>query len=153
MRLRCPCFQNRPLLNESVPALNVTTPKCSRVPIWGPDSGPKIGPHSMSTNSWWTFQENQILVHQADSISNRFPKGCWNCPLANLHKVSLLFWLPGSLILETPSCNFKVPAKSGHGFIDRLIVALKKNKGLDFRRPARKFRKGGPRCTYAILRS
>ena len=92
MRLRCPCFQNRSLLNESVPAHNVITPKCSRVPIWGPDSGPKIGPPSMSTNSWWTFQENQILVHQADPISNRFPKGCWNCPLANLPKVSLLFW-------------------------------------------------------------
>ena len=78
MHLPCLRFQNRSSFNENVPALHVTTPKCSRVPIWGPDSGPKNGPHSMSTNSWWTPQEHQILVHQTDLISNRFPKGCWD---------------------------------------------------------------------------
>ena len=67
-------FKNRPLLNEHVRAINVTVPKCSMGPIWGPDSGPKNGPHSMSTNSWWTPQEDQILVHQADPILNRFRK-------------------------------------------------------------------------------
>ena len=78
MRQPCLRFQNRSSLNENVPALHDTTPKCSRVPIWGPDSGPKNGPHSMSTNNWWTPQEHQILVHQTDPISNRFPKGCWD---------------------------------------------------------------------------
>ena len=67
-------FKNRPLFNEHVRAINVTIPKFSMGPIWGPDSGPKNGPHSMSTNSWWTPQENQILVHQADPILNRFRK-------------------------------------------------------------------------------